>query len=74
MASNDPDPYDTAGLEPGGGVAPGDTPPVAAVGTGTSHHETPEGKVQSKVWFIVLLVVIVLIVVGWIAGAIVTLG
>jgi hypothetical protein len=26
----DPDPADTPGLEPGGGVAPGDTPPDSA--------------------------------------------
>ena len=32
----DPDPADTAGLEPGTGVAPGDTPPDAGQMSGTS--------------------------------------
>ncbi|WP_225753528.1 DUF6480 family protein [Actinotalea sp. Marseille-Q4924] len=36
----DPDPAQTAGLEPGGGVAPGDTPPGEASTTpGVTQHQ-----------------------------------
>ncbi|SDQ19564.1 DUF6480 family protein [Quadrisphaera sp. DSM 44207] len=50
--SNDPqahvpqnaDPANTPGLEPGGGVAPGDTPPAAGSTSGLS---APEPKVPS---------------------------
>ncbi|MGI5506952.1 DUF6480 family protein [Lentzea sp. CA-135723] len=35
----DPDPRRTPGLEPGGGVAPGDTPPESGQTSGLSHHE-----------------------------------
>jgi hypothetical protein len=70
----DPDPSNTAGLEPGGGVAPGDTPPIASSMSGTSYHETPEGKIQSRTWFFLLLALVVLIALGWIVGAIFVLG
>jgi hypothetical protein len=33
---NSPEPGSTPGLEPGGGVAPGDTPPTAGTMSGTS--------------------------------------
>ena len=42
--SQDPDPALTGGLEPGGGVAPGDTPPDAGVTSGLS---APEPKLPS---------------------------
>ncbi|MET9226450.1 DUF6480 family protein [Lentzea sp. NPDC003310] len=35
----DPDPLRTPGLEPGGGVQPGDTPPDSGQTSGLSHHE-----------------------------------
>jgi hypothetical protein len=37
----DPDPADTPGLEPGGGVMPGSTPPDSAQTSGVSHQEPP---------------------------------
>ena len=39
----DPDPFNTPGLEPGGGVAPGDTPPMADSGMQTveRREDTP---------------------------------
>ena len=43
--SSDPDPASTPGLEKGGGVAPGDTPPIES---GTSGLATPEVKGPSR--------------------------
>jgi Family of unknown function (DUF6480) len=37
----DPDPAKTPGLEPGGGVAPGSTPPDSAQTSGLSEPEPP---------------------------------
>lgn len=35
----DPDPDETPGLEPGGGVAPGDTPPAESSTSGASDRQ-----------------------------------
>lgn len=40
----DPDPARTPGLEPGGGVRPGDTPPESGQTSGLSHHEPKARK------------------------------
>ncbi|HUQ55307.1 DUF6480 family protein [Lentzea sp.] len=46
----DPDPLRTPGLEPGGGVAPGDTPPESGQTSGLSHHEQkPPSKAASRI-------------------------
>ena len=37
----DPDPADTPGLEPGGGAAPGSTPPAAAQTSGVADPQPP---------------------------------
>jgi hypothetical protein len=39
MTSPDPDPQNTPGLEPGGGVQPGDTPPGEASTTAAISHQ-----------------------------------
>lgn len=52
----DPDPENTPGLEPGGGVAPGDTPPAEGGMSGVSHQEpgVPSGRSQKLVYGVIL--------------------
>ena len=57
----DPDPATTPGLEPGGGVAPGDTPPSEA---GTSGLSAPEPKVPGRRLNLVIPIVLVVLVVA----------
>ncbi|ROP46013.1 DUF6480 family protein [Pseudokineococcus lusitanus] len=45
--SPDPDPSDTPGLEPGGGVRPGDTPPSEAGTSGLSDNKPTDQKQPS---------------------------
>lgn len=40
----DPDPAQTSGLEPGGGVAPGSTPPDSAQTSGVSAQQSPADR------------------------------
>ncbi|MFB9433527.1 DUF6480 family protein [Streptoalloteichus tenebrarius] len=65
--SPDPDPENTPGLEPGGGVRPGDTPPGESSTHGLSHHEpTPPrwgNAVTIGLTIIVTLAVLVVIIV-----------
>lgn len=65
MGSPDPDPDETPGLQPGGGVWPGDTPP-AAESTANAHYQRPaaDDRKLSMVLMIVLGVVVALIVIG----------
>lgn len=63
-----PDPADTPGLSPGGGVAPGDTPPIEASTPGltgdSQHTPAPRGRVLPFGAVVVILTVVALIVVG----------
>ncbi|MEU5405176.1 DUF6480 family protein [Nocardia asteroides] len=70
MTSMDPDPARTPDLEPGGGVAPGSTPPEAGQVSGlsapeprTSRHFPPTG-VAAVVVVAVLVAVFVIAAVG----------
>ncbi|MGW5050036.1 DUF6480 family protein [Actinokineospora sp. NPDC004072] len=60
----DPDPDRTPGLEPGGGVQPGDTPPDSGSTTqGLSKPETYRSRAGGVIT-LVLVVIITLMVVG----------
>ena len=66
MTTPEPDPAETGGLEPGGGVAPGDTPPDAGSMSGAvGNTDTPNvGPVSgNRTPMIITLVVLGLIVV-----------
>jgi hypothetical protein len=59
----DPDPQRTPGLEPGGGVRPGDTPPDSGQTSGLSHHEpNPPSRTTTRV--IVGLILLMALLVG----------
>ncbi|WP_168705288.1 DUF6480 family protein [Gordonia paraffinivorans] len=65
-----PAPDDTPDLEPGGGVAPGDTPPDTPQTSGLSHQQPertknfPAGGVGALIGIGLLVVVMIVIVVG----------
>jgi len=46
--SPDPDPADTPGLEPGGSVAPGDTPPGESSTSGASYQQPPTASTRAN--------------------------
>ncbi|SFQ63964.1 hypothetical protein SAMN05421810_11196 [Amycolatopsis arida] len=60
----DPEPERTPGLEPGGGVPPGETPPESAQVSGTAHRE-PDQPRSMPVVAIVVIAVLVLMVAGF---------
>ncbi|PXY25972.1 hypothetical protein DI005_00920 [Prauserella sp. PE36] len=57
----DPDPARTPGLEEGGGVRPGDTPPESGQTSGLSHREPRQSKGMSIAWLVVVVASIVLV-------------
>ena len=57
----DPDPARTTGLEPGGGVAPGETPPSEGSTSGAGPQEThnpPKGWAKGPLTLILIVVVL----------------
>ncbi|MFF0205214.1 DUF6480 family protein [Streptomyces sp. NPDC005017] len=71
MTTPDPEPRRTPGLQPGGGVAPGQTPPAEGGTHGISHPEPPE---QRKGWgampLVLIMIVVALVAIGLIAMAV----
>ena len=71
----DPDPLRDPGLEPGGGVRPGDTPPDSGSTTrGLSRPETYRSRTGAIVWLVVIAIFtlsvigfVVAQIVGWIS-------
>ncbi|MCH8559572.1 DUF6480 family protein [Nesterenkonia sp. LB17] len=68
----DPEPTETPGLEDGGGVQPGDTPPDSNSATASpkqaSPTKPPKSNLVMTVAIIAIIVVVLLIFVGYIAG------
>lgn len=58
------DPAEAAGLEPGGGVAPGDTPPSASSGTGPTHAPPQRSRAPFVIFLVIVGVIVVLIALG----------
>lgn len=71
MTSPDPDPKRTPGLEPGGGVPPGETPPAEASSTtGISYPQSAMRRGWGPMPLALILVVVALVVIGLIAMAV----
>nr|WP_026075247.1 DUF6480 family protein [Cellulomonas massiliensis] len=73
MSSPDPDPSDTPGLEPGGGVPVGDTPPGEASTTEglSTRQPTARGDGGNRLALVLIGIVVVLVVlfgVGYVIG------
>ncbi|MFE2756475.1 DUF6480 family protein [Actinosynnema sp. NPDC059335] len=56
----DPDPARTPGLEPGGGVAPGETPPDSGQTSGLSHPQPMPSRRGPIITLVAVLVVTLL--------------
>lgn len=56
----DPDPARTPGLEPGGGVAPGETPPDSGQTSGLSHPQPMPSRKGPIITLVAVLVVTLL--------------
>jgi hypothetical protein len=74
MTQPDPDPSTTTGLEPGGGVPPGETPPGEGGTSGLSHHEPPPGVGITRFAVIAIVVVVVLVALFLVARAVSLFG
>ena len=59
-----PTPEDTPGLQQGGGVAPGDTPPDADQTSGLSHPQPMPSRAGALIWIVVIGLIAAAIVVG----------
>ncbi|MBB5960261.1 hypothetical protein FHS29_006884 [Saccharothrix tamanrassetensis] len=65
----DPDPAQTPGLEPGGGVAPGDTPPDSGQTSGVSPDQ-PIPPRSRNIVALVIVTILTLMVLGFVVAQI----
>jgi Family of unknown function (DUF6480) len=66
----DPEPAESTGLEPGGGVPPGSTPPDSAQTSGVSHQE-PVPKRRYSPTVVASLIALVIFILLFAAAALV---
>lgn len=74
MRSPDPDPRISPGLEPGGGVPPGETPPAEASTSAVSNAEPPPGRGITRTALIAILILLAVLVVCAVVGVVEALG
>lgn len=68
----DPEPEQTPGLEPGGGVPPGETPPESASGTAAVSHQEPRVRRRAPIPHLLITALGVIAVAGIFAALAVT--
>ena len=73
MTSQNPDPLESklTGLEPGGGVPPGETPPAEGTSVGPQGPRIPEDRGFAQYIWIIMIAVVVLLVMLFFVGSIV---
>lgn len=64
MSGQNPEPTEVAGLEKGGGVAPGDTPPVSTSAGGPNHEPPQRTRTPAVVFLAVVGIIVVLVALG----------
>jgi hypothetical protein len=74
VTHSDPDPATAAGLEPGAGVSPGDTPPATGSESGAApdlgpNHGPVSGNRTPMIVFLSVLGVIVLLSAGFVVAS-----
>ncbi|OZD59845.1 DUF6480 family protein [Rhodococcus sp. 06-1460-1B] len=72
MTAQNPEPDETAGLEAGGSVTPGDTPP-AETSVGGPNHEPPQRSRVMPIVVIVLVALLAIVIAGGLVGRVVGL-
>lgn len=70
----DPDPARTPGLEPGGGVAPGELPPDSAQTSGVSHPQPRARRKMTPTVVVSVIAVAVLVLLFIATGVFLVLG